>query len=211
MGQSVDQRMDLWMRIWHPRRFCRGEWHHHQLCNALSNLWLVPVHVATWSVEFIGTRYKDNVKSKKWGFRVVPSRFIPKIPCYLHPSFPCHQTVRLWAVSLLLENPRGRTQKAERARYSGDDSRARAAKPRVARAREGFDRLPTSALFAALPLALRISCVLPRRFSSKRETARSLSECSSQETSIFPPPALSPAANRGLLPLLCLLVNIHAI
>ena len=41
----------------------------------------------------------------------------------------------LRAVSVLLENPRGRTHKKlseHVARYSGDESRARAAKPRVA-------------------------------------------------------------------------------
>ena len=46
---------------------------------------------------------------------------------------------RLRTVPLLLENPRERTQKTERALYWGDESRAQAAKPRVARRRKASE------------------------------------------------------------------------
>lgn len=61
-----------------------------------------------------------------------------RLPCGFNFSLKITQEVRLRAVSLLIKNPWGRTQKTERTRYSrgeggARESRARVAKPRVAR------------------------------------------------------------------------------
>ena len=73
------------------------------------------------------------------------------------------------AVSLLLESPRGRTYKTERARYLRGMSRAQERGRRQASALLARATRPLDIVLAQFFFFL---CVLPRRFWSKRQTAR---------------------------------------
>ena len=92
---------------------------------------------------------------------------------------------RLGAVSLLLENPWGRTQNKSACERDCELGDMQAAKPQAVSS-AGVGRRATPALLAVRGFACHVRtlttahlfcvplCVLPRGFSSKRETARSL-------------------------------------
>ena len=109
---------------------------------------------------------------------------------------------RLWAVSLLLENPLGRTQRRKQHKRAVVSVWAWHAKTRAA---SSVARLPTPALLAAHMLRSQshshasLFCVLSLGFSSKRETARSLGanclQCGSLEKQTIPKILSQPVSN----------------
>ena len=72
-----------------------GGWGDCSLCKSLLFRKKIAPPPPPETVAFIRIMYQDCVKYNQWHFRVVRTRFIGKIPCYLRPFFPFHKSVHM--------------------------------------------------------------------------------------------------------------------